>query len=102
MRQKLGEAEAYTLLSKAVYLISIGSNDYSIPLATNTSQEEYVGWVIGNLTSWIEVILSSFAHIHSRRKILIRVSSFFYDLLQFVYNFVRLIMNPERSFGGVI
>ncbi|XP_034207928.1 GDSL esterase/lipase 2-like [Prunus dulcis] len=54
LRQKLGEAEAYTLLSKAVYLISIGSNDYSIPLATNTSQEEYVGWVIGNLTSWIE------------------------------------------------
>ncbi|XP_021819953.1 GDSL esterase/lipase 1-like [Prunus avium] len=56
LRQKLGDAEAYTLVSEAVYIINIGNNDYVSPLATNTSHEEYVGWVIGNLTSWIEDI----------------------------------------------
>ncbi|KAL6140612.1 hypothetical protein ACLB2K_058910 [Fragaria x ananassa] len=62
LRHSLGDAEAYTLLSNAVYLISIGANDYIAPLSTNCgffetrSQEEYVGMVIGNLTNVIEEI----------------------------------------------
>ncbi|XP_022715358.1 GDSL esterase/lipase 1-like [Durio zibethinus] len=62
LRQKLGNAEAKTLLSKAVYLISIGANDYISPLSTNSSvfqffsKEEYVGMVIGNLTDTIKEI----------------------------------------------
>ncbi|XP_052183896.1 GDSL esterase/lipase 1-like isoform X1 [Diospyros lotus] len=54
-----GNVEAKrTLLSRAVYLFSVGANDYVSPFWTNTadgvfhrySREEYVGMVIGNLT----------------------------------------------------
>lgn len=62
LRHKLGHAEAYTLLSEAVYLIAIGSNDYSYALATNSSllassPEEFIGLVIGNMTNVIKVLL---------------------------------------------
>ncbi|XP_004305778.1 PREDICTED: GDSL esterase/lipase 2-like [Fragaria vesca subsp. vesca] len=61
LRHKLGHAEAYTLLSEAVYLIAIGSNDYSYALATNSSllassPEEFIGLVIGNMTNVIKEI----------------------------------------------
>ncbi|KAM1513007.1 hypothetical protein ACFX1Z_024494 [Malus domestica] len=62
LRHKLGDAEAYTFLSNAVFLISIGSNDYFTPFGTNStlfesySHEEYVGMVIGNLTNVIKEI----------------------------------------------
>ena len=60
LRHKLGDAEAHTLLSEAVYLIGIGSNDYIYAFDTNSSlyessPEEYVGLVIGNLTNVIKV-----------------------------------------------
>lgn len=51
LMQKLGETEAETLLSNAVYLFSIGSNDV-FDFATNTSvfcwqysKEDYIGMV---------------------------------------------------------
>ncbi|PRQ51701.1 putative SGNH hydrolase-type esterase domain-containing protein [Rosa chinensis] len=62
LRHRLGEAEAHTLLSEAVYLIAIGSGDYSFPFIANSSlfeshtHEEYVGMVIGNLTNVIKEI----------------------------------------------
>lgn len=64
LRQKLGYAQAKTLLSSAVYLFSIGSNDYGARLAFNISkelfasysQEEYIGTVIGNITHVVKVI----------------------------------------------
>ncbi|GMY34847.1 GDSL esterase/lipase 1-like [Fagus crenata] len=62
LRNKLEDAEAKILLAKAVYLISIGSNDYAIPFTTNSSvlqsysQKEYVDMVIGNLTFVIKEI----------------------------------------------
>ncbi|XAR49842.1 hypothetical protein NMG60_11003999 [Bertholletia excelsa] len=61
LEQKLGEEEANKFLSSAVYLLSIGSNDYLLPILTNfTSQfysrEEFVGMVIGNLTTVVEGI----------------------------------------------
>lgn len=62
IREKHGVAEVKTLLSKAVYIFSIGSNDYFVPFATNStvlqsySQEEYVKMVIGNITAVIQEI----------------------------------------------
>ncbi|OMP03732.1 Lipase, GDSL [Corchorus olitorius] len=62
MRQKVGDAEAKTLFSKAVYLISIGANDYVSPFTVNStfyhtfSKQEYVKMVIGNLTDTIKEI----------------------------------------------
>ncbi|KAK9281953.1 hypothetical protein L1049_004862 [Liquidambar formosana] len=63
LRKKLGDANAKKVVSGAVYLISIGSNDYISPFfATNSSvlqsysREEYVQLVIGNFTSVIKEI----------------------------------------------
>ncbi|XVE51797.1 hypothetical protein DITRI_Ditri02bG0070300 [Diplodiscus trichospermus] len=62
LRQKLGDAEAKALISKAVYLTNIGPSDYIAPFTSNStvlqsfSKEEYVGMVIGNLTDTIKEI----------------------------------------------
>ncbi|KAK4591489.1 hypothetical protein RGQ29_021621 [Quercus rubra] len=62
LRTRLGHEEAKTLLARAVYLISIGSNDYFALSTSNSSAlqtyspEEYVDIVIGNLTSVIKGI----------------------------------------------
>nr|XP_023887254.1 GDSL esterase/lipase 1-like [Quercus suber] len=62
LRQNLGEKEVKELLFKAVYLISIGNNDYFVPFTSNSSvlqsysREEYVNMVIGNLTTVIKEI----------------------------------------------
>jgi hypothetical protein len=64
LKRKHGEAQTKKLLSRAVYLFSIGGNDYLAPFATNSSlllsysHEEYVDMVIGNLTTVIKVINS--------------------------------------------
>lgn len=61
LKHKLGNSEAEMRLSSAVYLFSIGSNDYMSPFLTNStvldsfSESEYVGMVIGNLTTVIKV-----------------------------------------------
>lgn len=61
LRQKLGVEEANALLSRAVHLFSVGSNDYVFPFETNSSTlrsyspEEFVGVVIGNITAVIKV-----------------------------------------------
>lgn len=62
LRLQLGEAEAKKLLSTAVYMFSIGGNDYFAALTPTHSllqfysREEYVGMVIGNITTVIQVI----------------------------------------------
>ncbi|XP_031270318.1 GDSL esterase/lipase 1-like [Pistacia vera] len=63
LKQKLGDEGAKTFLSKAVYLISVGSNDYSVIFTTNpsvhqffNSRKEYVETVIGNVTTIIREI----------------------------------------------
>ncbi|XVF74239.1 hypothetical protein PTKIN_Ptkin13bG0094300 [Pterospermum kingtungense] len=62
LRQKLGNDEGKMTLSRAVYLFSIGSNDYMSPFLTNStilnnySHSTYVGMVIGNLTTVIKEI----------------------------------------------
>jgi len=61
LRHKLGSSDSKTLLSNAVYMFSIGSNDYLSPFLTNSdvlkyySHTEYVAMVIGNFTSTIKV-----------------------------------------------
>ena len=61
LSKEFGDAEAKTLLMRAVYLITIGTNDYLASIVTNSStfqtysQEEYVDMVIGNLTIVIKV-----------------------------------------------
>ncbi|XP_021291452.1 GDSL esterase/lipase 1-like [Herrania umbratica] len=62
LRQELGDAEAKRLLGRALYIISIGSNDYGVRITQNSSvlqsysKEEYVAMVIGNLTVAIKEI----------------------------------------------
>ncbi|XP_048329643.1 GDSL esterase/lipase 1 isoform X1 [Ziziphus jujuba] len=62
LREELGDAKAEALLSRAVYLFSVGTNDYAFPFETNSSVlytysvEQYVGQVIGNITQVIKEI----------------------------------------------
>lgn len=62
LRLKLGAKEAKQHLSNAVFLFSIGSNDYASPSFSNSSvrdgsytPEEYVKIVVGNFTFVIKV-----------------------------------------------
>ncbi|XP_073226947.1 GDSL lipase-like isoform X2 [Cicer arietinum] len=56
LRQKLGDEETTSLLARAVYLINIGSNDYSVYLSEKYTQQKYVHMVVGNLTTVIQGI----------------------------------------------
>ncbi|KAJ1407038.1 SGNH hydrolase superfamily [Sesbania bispinosa] len=64
LRQKLGGMEAKKLLSRAVYIFSIGGNDYGTPFLTNSTtplllpypQQQFVDFVIGNITVAIKEI----------------------------------------------
>nr|GMC82407.1 GDSL esterase/lipase 1-like [Ipomoea batatas] len=62
LKGKLGEKDSNKLLSSAVYMICIGSNDYIGPFITNSTilnaytHEEYVDMVIGNITNAIKEI----------------------------------------------
>lgn len=64
LRQKLGDEATKKMLSEAVYLTSIGSNDYLSPLLSNSVfqsysyKKQYIHMVIGNLTVVIKVIAS--------------------------------------------
>ncbi|KAL6137373.1 hypothetical protein ACLB2K_062665 [Fragaria x ananassa] len=59
LQEQLGHEEAKKLLGSAVYLISMGGNDYFTfyaeyqENATESLQQEYIGIVIGNLTNGI-------------------------------------------------
>ncbi|XP_059630991.1 GDSL esterase/lipase 1-like [Cornus florida] len=58
LRQKLGDTEAKKMMMRAVYLFSIGGNDYH-NISSDLPQSykrEYVGMVIGNLTSVLKEI----------------------------------------------
>ncbi|KAK1358545.1 GDSL esterase/lipase 1-like [Heracleum sosnowskyi] len=54
LKQRLGDEEALVLLSRSVYMISIGINDY---LSTaKRDSEQYRSMIIGNLTSVLKAI----------------------------------------------
>lgn len=62
LRQQLGDEDAHKLLSDAVYLFSMGGNDYMV-LETNLKssvltaayKETFMTMVLGNFTTVIEV-----------------------------------------------
>ncbi|EXC01344.1 GDSL esterase/lipase 1 [Morus notabilis] len=62
LRRKLGVRKAKELISSAVYLFSVGGNDYLSPFTFNSSlydkysNKEYIGMVLGNLTQVVEGI----------------------------------------------
>lgn len=61
LSERLGDGDAVKLLSKAVYLFNIGTNDCTARFVGNSSEfssytrQEYVDMVIGNLTDVIKV-----------------------------------------------
>ena len=61
-RRMLGDEAAKKVLFEAVYLISIGTNDYLSPffrystVFQSYSQKQYINMVVGNLTEVIKVI----------------------------------------------
>ncbi|KAK6914634.1 GDSL lipase/esterase [Dillenia turbinata] len=65
LRHYLGYIKAETTLAKGVYLFSIGTNDYMNPFLTNSSvldhysKSQYVGMVIGNLSTALMEIYKS-------------------------------------------
>ncbi|KAK7338220.1 hypothetical protein VNO77_18822 [Canavalia gladiata] len=61
LKHELGSSDAKIFLSEAVYLFSIGSNDYLSPFLThsaliNSHSPQYVGMIIGNMTSIVKEI----------------------------------------------
>lgn len=64
LRHELGNLESEMILSNAIYLFSIGTNDYISPflvanstmLASSRSRSQYVEMVIGNLTTVVKAI----------------------------------------------
>lgn len=62
LKKKLGAKESKKLLSNAVYIFSIGNNDYLYPFESNSSifysytQQKYTEMVIGNLTTVLKGI----------------------------------------------
>lgn len=62
LRRKLGAERSKALISSAVYLLSIGGNDYLSPFTFNSSfydkfsNQEYVAMVFGNMTQFIQVL----------------------------------------------
>ncbi|XP_014515280.2 GDSL esterase/lipase 5-like [Vigna radiata var. radiata] len=63
LRQQLGEDRGRSLLSTAVYIFSVGGNDYASPLYSNPlnvtfpySQQQVVEYVVGNITAVIKEI----------------------------------------------
>ncbi|WMV57407.1 hypothetical protein MTR67_050792 [Solanum verrucosum] len=59
LRNKLGKGKSQNILSNAVYLFSIGSNDYLSLFVTNSSipiSPQYQQMVVGNLTTIVQEI----------------------------------------------
>ncbi|GMH22018.1 hypothetical protein Nepgr_023861 [Nepenthes gracilis] len=66
LKQQFSDLLAKRLLTKAVYLFSMGGNDYfsfysSYPSASQSSQKRFVVTVLGNLTQVLEVFLMDIA-----------------------------------------
>ncbi|KAF8012812.1 hypothetical protein BT93_I0848 [Corymbia citriodora subsp. variegata] len=60
VRKKLGDEKAKRTVSEGVYMVSIGGNDYINPVLDNPalfqsiSMEDYVGMVVGNISTFLE------------------------------------------------
>ncbi|KAF7847303.1 hypothetical protein BT93_L3104 [Corymbia citriodora subsp. variegata] len=77
LRKEEGKEQAKRIIKEGVYLISIGSNDYLMPLVYNPalfrsiSMEDYVGMVIGNITT----VLKGMYKVGGRKFALIGIGS---------------------------
>ena len=64
LRKEMGSEKAKVIIKEGVYLISIGSNDYGVALFSDPalfqslSMEDYVGMVIGNITTVLQVLVA--------------------------------------------
>ncbi|KAF8012816.1 hypothetical protein BT93_I0852 [Corymbia citriodora subsp. variegata] len=62
LREKLGDEKAERIVSEGVYMVSIGVNDYVNTVLNNpalfqsVSMEDYVGMVVGNISTVLEGI----------------------------------------------
>ncbi|KAL3723524.1 hypothetical protein ACJRO7_035669 [Eucalyptus globulus] len=62
LKRKLGDEKAKRMVSEGVYMVSIGANDYIYPVVNNPalfqsiSMEDYVGMVVGNISTVLEGI----------------------------------------------
>lgn len=58
LKEKLGEERTKQLTANAVYLFSIGSDDYFAPSPSfhSFSPREYIAMVVANITAAFEVI----------------------------------------------
>ncbi|KAF8012815.1 hypothetical protein BT93_I0851 [Corymbia citriodora subsp. variegata] len=60
LRKKLGNEKAKRIVSEGVYMVNIGGNDYLNPVLNNPalfqsiSMEDYVGMVVGNISTVLE------------------------------------------------
>lgn len=100
LKQKLGDEEAETLLSEAVYLFSVGGNDYFNLFTSNSSdlhfsKKEFVGMVIGNLTNTIKVIAS---HVIL---VIIAISNYFYWFFSLLYQEIYTRGGRKFAFANV-
>ena len=64
LKDRLGDAETKRIISRAVYLIHIGPNDYFYSFSVNASnfqsktKDTFVDYVIGNTTTVIEAYIN--------------------------------------------
>ncbi|KAK3043166.1 hypothetical protein RJ639_001599 [Escallonia herrerae] len=69
LMHKVGEEKATLLLSKALFLVNIGTTDYGNLVKYSGSHEEYVEMVMGNLTVVIKVSMKGKVHVADRVRI---------------------------------
>lgn len=87
LKDKLGDAETKRIISRAVYLIQIGPNDYFYPFSINAShfesnsKDKFVDYVIGNTTTVIEVFISIYIWTN-------------YNSIQSSFHYATLVTNP--------
>ncbi|XP_030523856.1 GDSL esterase/lipase 1-like [Rhodamnia argentea] len=77
LRKEMGSEKAKRIIKDGVYLISIGTNDYGMPLSypalfQSISMEDYVGMVIGNITT----VLKGIYEVGGRKFAMIGVGQF--------------------------
>ncbi|KAL3723520.1 hypothetical protein ACJRO7_035665, partial [Eucalyptus globulus] len=77
LRKEMGSEKTKKIIKEGVYLISIGTNDYTKPLLNpalfqSISMEDYVGMVIGNITS----VLKGIYEVGGRKFAMIGVGQF--------------------------
>ncbi|XWS54492.1 hypothetical protein CRYUN_Cryun10bG0094300 [Craigia yunnanensis] len=105
LRQELGDAEAKKLLSRAVYLISIGGNDY-LTRNSSASDEAFASMVLGNLTVALKGVLammkSAIAKLHNvelpktLNKIENQLEGFKYAYYNFYKSISERLNNPSK------